>query len=1123
MRAIRSVLGALSAFAALHALGAAPAQRAEIVGIQGQGEYRPERELSWSAAHVKQPLFAADFVRTLGMSRMEIRFWNGVTQTLDHDGQMQVLDDKAARDTKCTVMQARSRSWGVARTPPEGFSVCTPSATAAIRGTEWEIAVAADGTSTLSVFNGVVRFYNEHGEVEVHPNEQARAEIGKAPVKLFLRVTRSRVQWVNAFAVDPLRYAEFHGPLSPALAAIGAALRDDHLQQAYDETRRLASAAAPPAVALLLLADFETYRGDLPAARRAAEEGARRYPGDERFDVSAARSALFAGEIAAAYAHADAALAKRPGSVDALVMRADIDRHEGRGREAIEEYTRAVHAAALDARPWYGRGVVESEREDVRRGRADLAKAIELDPSDATYPAELGTLEGFADLLGAGQRELERALKMQPDNYVALTGLGVVQLKEGDAEAAIASFQRASAIEPRYARAHLYSAAAYYQERRDHDALTELQRAAELDPNDPLPHLLMSMIYLDRIEPGDAAAEAQAALARVPFLKSVNGVADNQKGIANFGAPLAFMGLEEWARSTAHDSYLPFWGASHLFLADRYPGDFNRRSELMQGFITDPLAFGASNRFVTLFPEPGLHATASILYSTSDDLRVTEPVLTVNGYDVSRFPVSYLAEAIDTKVDPGNSDVSIRAHSYTGALGMRPVPGIGTFLYANRFDVDADLGRSDVPGVFQHIDGTVTRVDAGLRIAPGPDSSLWIKAGGSHQDSTLDESDTVAGDGFQLLRQSHFTLEPKSEDAALRHTFSIGEDAQLDWGVEGARVETPSFLGEDSAFHFADAAVAAQSLAQSAHDRSGGIYASGRITHGALRLEAGLGFRDYRKDRDLDFLVGGEPSHQEETLERRRGEPFLGVTWRPIPAVAVRAACRRWLRPAALETLAPVAVAGMPLDDQLVYAGGLLDQCRAQWEWTAPDRTFVAARVERSRVQNLWSPLDGVQNAEADVTNLERLRNRVLTPPPIPDQLEDDPVFAAGVAKRATVAIERIVTATIAARAYYTYTGSVNDGPAYPGRAIPYFPRHQVNVGGTWAPGWHTLVTLQAVYRTLRYTDEANTSPLPSSWDAEARVYFESPDKRWSVEAVAANLLKKEASDVFGVTVSYRY
>lgn len=1115
----------VSAFAAVVAsgAGAAPAQRAEIVGLQGKGEYRPQKDIAWQAARVKQPLFPADFVRTLGLSRMEIRFWNGVTQTLDHDGEMQVLDETAAKDTKCTVMQSKSRSWGAARTPPEGFSVCTPSATAAIRGTEWEIAVADDGAATLSVFNGEVEFFNEHGRVTVRPQEQARAEVGKAPVKLFLRVTRERVQWVNAFTVDAQRYPELRAAPAPALARIVADLRDQRLAPAYEGVRALTLAADAPAVAWLLLADFETYRGDLAAARRAAEEGGRRFPSDERFEASLARTALYAGDIRAAESHADAALTKRPDSVDALVMRGEIDRHEGRGREAIAAYSRAARIAAADARPWYGRGVVQSERENVGRARADLARAIELDPSEATYRGELGTLEGFAGDLARARADLEAALAQQPDNYVALTGLGVVQLKAGDSEAAIASFQRASAIEPRYARAHLYSAAAYYQERRDHDALTELARAAELDPNDPLPHLLMAMIHLDRIEPGAAAAEAQAALARIPFLKSVNAVADNQKGVANFGAPLAFMGLEEWARSTAHDSYIPFWGASHLFLADRYPGEFNRRSELMQGFVTDPLAFGASNRFLTLFSEPGHHVTLSGVYSTSDDLHVTEPVLTVNGYAASPFPIAYLAEAIDTRVDPGNSAVGIRAHSYTAAVGMKPLHELGTFLYANRFDIDADLGRRDAEGAFQRITGTVTRVDGGLRYAPNAQSSLWLKAGASKQDSALEQDIIAESSGVLYEQRSHFTFEPKSTDVALRHTLAVADGTLVDWGVEAARVRQPSFLGEEPIHVLGPAEPFAQSLQQNARDRSDGVYAAARVTRGALRVEAGAGWREYRKDRGLDFVLDGTPSHLDEALHRRRFEPFLGASWRATDAMTLRAACRRWLRPASIETLAPVAVAGMPLDDQLVVSGGLLDQCRAQWEWTAAERTFVAARLERSRVRNLWSPLDGVQNGVADVTNLERLRNRVLTPPPIPDQLEDTPVFAEGVVRRANLAFEQILTPRIGVRAYYTYADSRNDGPFYPGRKIPYLARHQGNIGATWAPGWHAFVTLQAVYRTQRFSDEANLAALAPGWDAEARFFIESADKHWALEAVAANLFKKEASDVFGIVLSYRY
>ena len=401
----------------------------------------------------------------------------------------------------------------------------------------------------------------------------------------------------------------------------------------------------------------------------------------------------------------------------------------------------------------------------------------------------------------------------------------------------------------------------------------------------------MAMIHLDRIEPGAAAEEARAALERIPFLRSVNGVADNQRGTANFGAPLAFMGLEEWARSTAQDSYLPTWGGSHLFLSDRYPGDFDRRSELMQGFITDPVVFGASNRFLSLVPEPGNHATASVNYAHSDDLHLVEPVLTLNGYAASPFPTAYFAEAIDTHVDPGNSAIDIRARTYTAGLGATPVHEVGTFLYATRFEVKADLGERGVPGSFQHIDGTVSRVDAGVHYAPSAASHFWVKAGASSQHSSLDEADQINGSGFSLVQDSRFTLEPRQDDAALRHTFALSDAAQIDWGLEAARQRQPSFLARDASFHFSDATVATQTLDQSARDRSARAYADARVVLGSVRVEGGIGWGEYRKDRDID-VVTTSTTHIEESLRHSRAEPFLGITWHP-GASTVRAACRR--------------------------------------------------------------------------------------------------------------------------------------------------------------------------------------------------------------------------------------
>ena len=66
-------------------------------------------------------------------------------------------------------------------------------------------------------------------------------------------------------------------------------------------------------------------------------------------------------------------------------------------------------------------------------------------------------------------------------------------------------------------------------------------------------------------------------------------------------------------------------------------------------------------------------------------------------------------------------------------------------------------------------------------------------------------------------------------------------------------------------------------------------------------------------------------------------------------------------------------------------------------------------------------------------------------------------------------------------------------------------------------------MTAFAVYRSRRYADESNLVALPAGWDVQLNGFVESPDKRWALELFAANLFKKQASDVFGVAVSYRF
>ncbi len=62
----------------------------------------------------------------------------------------------------------------------------------------------------------------------------------------------------------------------------------------------------------------------------------------------------------------------------------------------------------------------------------------------------------------------------------------------------------------------------------------------------------------------------------------------------------------------------------------------------------------------------------------------------------------------------------------TAGFGMRPSSELGLFVYANRLAADAELGRDDVTGDFPKLDGSTSRIDAGLRYAPNVDNSVWL-------------------------------------------------------------------------------------------------------------------------------------------------------------------------------------------------------------------------------------------------------------------------------------------------------------------------------------------------------------------------------------------------------------
>ena len=706
--------------------------------------------------------------------------------------------------------------------------------------------------------------------------------------------------------------------------------------------------------------------------------------------------------------------------------------------------------------------------------------------------------------------------------------MGLVQLKSGDPQGAQDSLLKATLIEPRHARAHVYLAVAYWQQGRVADAFAQLRTASVHDPKDPLPYQFASMMYSDLLRPGDAMASAREAIARLAFVKSLDAIANNLRGAANLGAPLAQLGLESWALKNAQDSFDPLWAGSHLFLADRLPGKFAANSELYQGFLSDPLAFGASNRFQSLVSAPGNFGTLAWRGAQSSEAKLTEPQANVNGL-VDEGHIAYFLEGAAVKSWRDDRTSEDRATSVTWALGLRPRDDLGFFVYGNRLLPDT---RAGFPGralfdAYQLIDGVADRIDAGMLYRPGPDSQFWLKGGHGSEDSRLRARDTSASGTLKLYRDSEFTTQPRKGDLGLRGLHRYGNGIETSFTIEAARWDSIDFLQRDAFGRIATSTTRLiESVRQDIRDdsRSAELDVRWPVARGLLVQAQGDHTR-YEKTNDI--LVVRDYANQrvplEDDHERSQWSPRAGFAWTPIETLTLRAAYQKWLRPASTASLKASSTAGIALDDRYVLAGGRFERSRAQFEWQLRPEVLVSAFADRQEIDNLYSPLIGVLNNRPDTSNLERLRNRSFNALASLGELEGFPELSRGKLTERGLTVNALAMRQLSLFAEGIWATSRNTGVEHPGAKLAFLPAQRFAVGATFFSDRRWSLAAKWIRRGERFADEANSQRLAAEWSGALQAYWETSDKRWSLEAIVTNIGAKTAKDSVGVAINYRF
>ncbi len=444
------------AFAFLVILSASPAlfsQTAQtrdttLLAISGTVEVAPAKTTDWSSGHAGQILHTGDQLRTGKNSRATLRLsdqsvfrlYESTTMTVSpppKSGQNQVIEVKSGA------------AYFFNRDKPDQTQFQTPSSSGAIRGTEFNLAVAEDGSTTLSLLDGQVGLTNTQGSVQLTTGEQAVVHPGEAPKKSALIDAVNVIQWTLHYpAILDTDELQFSDADKRSLSSSLDAYRSGDLLRAltlYPENRVAASDAERVYHAALLLsvgnvADAErllneSIQGARPAALAeamkemiAAVKGqpwnrstprvlatewlAGSYQAQAHRDLGAAlQMALSAtskspgfgfaqerlaemefsfGRFSAALSALKKSLDLSPRNAQALALKGFVLSGQNRISEAVQSFDLAISIDPALANGWLGRGLVNIHQRNIKQGRQDLETAAALEPNSAFLRSYLG-------------------------------------------------------------------------------------------------------------------------------------------------------------------------------------------------------------------------------------------------------------------------------------------------------------------------------------------------------------------------------------------------------------------------------------------------------------------------------------------------------------------------------------------------------------------------------------------------------------------------------------------------------------------------------------------------------------------------------------------------------------
>lgn len=562
-----------------------------VVSVQGTVTLQREPGRSWRQASLDQKLCTGDQIRVGDRSRAAVVLLGDGVIRIDQNTTLRLARVEPKSPSllelvfgKVYFFSRRSRA----------LDVNTPFVNAAVEGTEFLVAVAAD-RAQVTVYEGRVAAANDSGRLTLGAGQSAVARADQAPLGVLLVQPRDAVQW--AVYYPPILFATADVGRKPAetwpASLQGAA---DAASLGETEPAFAALATVPPADRD---ADYHTLAaslllsvGRITKARAEIERALALNPDAARAYALRAVIGVVADTPAGALGDAERAIGLAPKSAAAGIALSYAQQALLRLDAARDTLLRVVEANPRNALAWSRLAELWLELGNVTRAREAIAVAAKLAPDLERVQSIRGFIALTEFRFDTATDAFRTAVALNSASPLARFGLGLATIRTGDLNQGRNDIEVAVGLDPNRSLLRSYLGKAYFAERREALAGEQYAIARELDPRDPTPWFYDAILKQSENRPVEALDDLERSIQlndnRAVYRSRMlldQDLASRQVSVGRIYDNLGFeaLGTLEATRSLTRD---PANASAHRFLADVYAPqprtEIARVSELLQ-------------------------------------------------------------------------------------------------------------------------------------------------------------------------------------------------------------------------------------------------------------------------------------------------------------------------------------------------------------------------------------------------------------------------------------------------------------------------------------------------------------------------------------------------------------